>query len=106
MIHIDQEPDYVPKRPLGWSAVIAVVAILGSILATIGLVRGRVLDVLHVTSTSPARIETTPFEERTEAEQMRIDADLHLTTYGWVDRRAGLIHVPLSVAIDSYLERR
>ena len=104
MIDIDQEPDQFPRRPLSGSALVVFLAIIGCVIATIALERGHIIDVLHITTTPPARIDRTPDEDPTEAEQMREDADLRLTTYGWVDRKAGLIHVPLSIAIDRYLE--
>lgn len=103
MINIDQESDYVPKRPLRWSAIIVVVAIIGSAFATVGLQCGHVREVVEIHSARPARIETIPFEDKTEAERDQLDAVVHFNTYGWVDRKTGTIHVPLEVAIEQYL---
>jgi hypothetical protein len=103
MTRIDQEPDYVPKRPIDASAAIAVAAIIISIVTTIALMHGRVSDTLHITTQSPQRVETDSFLRMTRAERLRAETDQHLRSYGWVDRSQGTIFVPLDVAIESYL---
>jgi hypothetical protein len=48
------------------------------------------------------RIEEHP---ATELEQLRRSEDSTLTTYGWVDRKAGTVRIPIDRAIELQLER-
>jgi len=48
------------------------------------------------------RIEEHP---ATELEQLRQDEDHTLTTYGWVDRNAGKVRIPIDRAMELQLER-
>lgn len=105
MIEIDQEHDRVPLKPIRWSAVLVTAAIALSIVATIVLAYRR-LRSEPVAERRPTQIETTLFHEPSEAEQLRFQAEIQLDTYGWVDRARGVIHVPLDVAIDHYLEEK
>jgi len=103
MIDIDQEPDYVPKRLVRRSSAIVIVGIIVSVIATIVVAGGQLVGALRIVSKPPARIEMTPFALPTEGELLRTRAELHLHSYGWVDRATGTIHVPLDVAIEHYL---
>ena len=47
-------------------------------------------------------IQTVPSEELT---QVRAETNRTLTEYGWVDRDAGVVHLPIERAIDLVLER-
>ena len=105
MIEIDQEPDRVPLRPVRWSAVLVAAAIVVSIVATLVLAHRRLTEPA-IADRRPAQIDSTLFLAPTEAEQLRFQADLRIDTYGWADRTRGLIHVPLDVAIDHYLEAK
>ncbi len=106
MIHIDQDPDQVPERPLRVSTFVIALAIVISVIATIVLIPGPVTDTLHVETTRPTRSEADPFVFETPAERLRANAERHLDSYGWVDRATGTIHVPLDVAIEHYLGGR
>lgn len=103
MIHIDQESDYVPKQLISRSAAAVTVTIIISVVATIALAGGRVVETIHVATAPPDRVEMMPFEAPTEAELLRARAEQHLQRYGWVDPQTGIAHVPLDVAIDYYL---
>ncbi|MDX2093326.1 MAG: hypothetical protein SFX73_36115 [Kofleriaceae bacterium] len=105
MIEIDQESDRVPVRPIRWSAILVTATIAVSIVATLALARRRLMEP-PVEDRRPAQIDSSLFVEPTEAEQLRFQADLRLDSYGWADRARGLIHVPLDVAIDHYLETK
>jgi hypothetical protein len=105
MIEIDQEQDRVPLKPVRWSGVIVTAAIALSVVATIVLAF-RQLRSEPIAERRPTQIESTLFDEPTEAEQLRFQAELQLDIYGWVDRSRGLIHVPLDVAIDHYLQEK
>jgi hypothetical protein len=103
MIHIEQEPDHVPPRPLRWSLLIAIIALVASVAATLVLGAGRRGDVSRVERERPTRLASDPYQRTTEAERREVRARLRLDTYGWVDRAAGVIRVPLEVAIEDYL---
>ena len=47
-------------------------------------------------------IQTVPSAELT---QVRTETNRTLTEYGWVDRDAGVVHLPIERAIDLMLER-
>jgi hypothetical protein len=48
------------------------------------------------------RIEDHP---SSELEQLRQSEDQTLTTYGWVDRKAGTVRIPIGRAMELQLER-
>ncbi|HEY1754945.1 MAG TPA: hypothetical protein VGG72_06085 [Bryobacteraceae bacterium] len=50
----------------------------------------------------PPRIEVNP---STELEQLRQQEDQTLSTYGWIDRKAGRVRIPIDRAIDLQLQR-
>lgn len=49
------------------------------------------------------RIEEHP---ATEFQQLRQQEDSVLTTYGWADKKAGIVRIPVDRAIDLALERK
>lgn len=104
MIHIEQEPDRVPAKPLAWSAGTIIVAIIASLGGTAWLIQGAITDALRVDEAHPDRIESTMFTTPAPAEALAGEAHAKLTTYGWVDRSRNTIRVPLDVAIEHYLE--
>ena len=50
----------------------------------------------------PPRIEDHP---SSEFEELRRQEDQALSTYGWVDRKAGKVRIPIDRAIDLQLQR-
>jgi len=58
-----------------------------------------------------ARLKRTPPEPRLEPDPLALRAKLHaeeeavLTTYGWVDRRAGTVRIPIDRAMKLLVER-
>ncbi|MBI5543522.1 MAG: hypothetical protein HY901_06505 [Deltaproteobacteria bacterium] len=46
------------------------------------------------------------FDQLPGGQALREQAEHQLRTYGWVDRKKELVHVPIGVAIDRYLEAR
>jgi hypothetical protein len=103
-----QEPDGVPHRPVLW--------VLAGVLVSVALC-AAVAWVLAGTRPGPRRsgagvqpdvnaIETSPFGACAQGVEDRERAETWLQSYGWVDRRAGLVHIPIERAIDIYLERR
>jgi hypothetical protein len=106
-----QEPDTVPGRAILAAVAAALVAIaLGTAIAW-GLVDcggARPLAVRPVNRVPPevSAMETTQFGERAQGLEDRRAASAWLSTYGWIDRQAGVVHIPIETAIDLYLRRR
>ena len=107
-----QEPDVVSSR-----AVLAVLA--GTLCATaIGIAVAWLLagDAPGGGASEPGEppghpsevsaMETTPFAVRAQGLEDRARATGWLESYGWIDRRAGLVHIPIERAIDLYIQRR
>ena len=103
MIEIEQEPDRVPARPIRASVIIIAVAIAASIGAVVLLVPD-LGEVAHPDVDPPERIDTQVFPLETPAEHARFDADVRLHAYGWADRAHGLVHIPLDVAAEIYVQ--
>jgi hypothetical protein len=40
-----------------------------------------------------------------ELQQLRVDEDRTLTTYGWVDKKAGRVRIPIDRAVELQLQR-
>jgi hypothetical protein len=43
------------------------------------------------------RLQNTPFDE---LRRMRVEEDATLTSYGWVDRKAGIVRIPIEQALE------
>lgn len=50
-------------------------------------------------------METEPFAVRAQGIEEHRQSERVLESYGWVDREAGIVHIPIERAIDLYLER-
>ena len=94
-----------------WLAV-GVVAVT---LAMLGLFRmlerkDRAADIL-LSPAVAANLARTPPEPRLEpfplalGQRLRAEEDATLTTYGWVDRKAGVARIPIDRAIEILAER-
>ncbi|HKE16793.1 MAG TPA: hypothetical protein VKB80_18090 [Kofleriaceae bacterium] len=111
MIGWRQQPDSVPGRALLTVIGATLVAIaLGTAIAW-GLVDcggGRPLAVHPVNRVPPevSAMETTQFGVRAQGLEDRRAASAWLSSYGWVDREHGVVHIPIEAAIDLYLRRR
>jgi hypothetical protein len=59
----------------------------------------------------PVAAEVKPPEPRLESfngealEQVRADENAHLNTYGWIDRKGGIVRIPIDRAVDIYLQK-
>jgi hypothetical protein len=51
-------------------------------------------------------METFTFTARDQGRESRDAAERWLGSYGWVDRDAGVVHIPIERAMELYLERR
>lgn len=101
-------------RNLVWSVVILLV-VVGAISAGVGLLYG------FLNANEAARSAPPPplFEEsqglppgpllqrdpEKDMRQMANEQDAILNSYGWVDKKAGVIHIPIEQAIELTLER-
>src|SRR4051812_28868569 len=61
-------------------------------------------------SQSAAQATTQATTQATESsdealKQLRATEDARLTTYGWLDRENGVVHIPIDRAIDMVLQR-
>ena len=103
---IQQEPDRVPRGLVRVSAVAVAVAIAASVGAVLLLGRGGLGEMGRVDSRPPENLDVELFQLEAPGERMRRLGDDRLGRYGWVDRARGLVHVPLDVAIELYLQER
>lgn len=86
---------------LGGMSVLSVVAAALVLVPSPGaLDRGQPRP--RATFGEPSHIETAPFL-RAPAPSSRAAARARLARYGWVDRSAGVVHVPIERAMDLYL---
>ena len=79
------------------------------LLVAVGLLVGGI----YVTLTSPAKPGAASFQATSTPEassgealrQLRAMEEANLTTYGWADRKNGIVHIPIDRAIDLILQR-
>ena len=100
-----------------WRPVIILVAatfitLLVTYLAMAALIvisRSSLADSSHeLTTQDPALLPPGPLIEQNpnaESDRMLIEAHEQLEGYGWVDRRAGLAHIPIDRAKELLLEQ-
>lgn len=114
MTEIRQQPDRIAGRPVLVSLLVALVAAVGSGIVVLLILlafrgfpserRARTWDAPHREPPEEvSEVESARFGLPTAAERQAADARHRLDSYGWVDREAGLIHVPIDVAIELYL---
>ena len=65
----------------------------------IGIAAG-VLIVVGLVTVGPLKPTTEPTQAATTYEQVRAKEDPILYSYGWVDKNAGIAHIPIQRAID------
>ena len=103
-----QEPDRLPGR---WLAVIAAGAVIFSIVlvgAALLLERQR-SDPAPEWPPPPSSVgamETELFREEATRRELWPRQRARLQSYGWVDRRAEVVHIPLERAMDLWLRSR
>jgi hypothetical protein len=109
MIPIRQEPERIPRGLIRISAIAIAIAIAASVAVTVLLARGSLGEVMRpeaLQAAPRARIDARLFTTEAEAERIWRLADERLRSYGWVDRGRGVVHVPLDLAAELYLEER
>lgn len=109
---VTQEPEGLNPRSVRLGAlVLGVLSVLSVIAAWLMLVptpgaleRGTPRPV--VTFGEPAHIETHLFGGADPISPSTAAALRRLERFGWVDRRTGIVHVPVELAMDLYLSER
>ncbi|NWG14940.1 MAG: hypothetical protein HXY20_15575 [Acidobacteria bacterium] len=101
-------------RTLVWSVVILLV-VVGAISVSIGLLYGFLSADQSARSAPPPPLleeaqglPSGPLLQRDpeqSMQRMRSEEDALLNNYGWVDKEAGVIHIPIERAIELTLER-
>jgi hypothetical protein len=97
----DYEVEDAHPRLIGIVAVIVAVTIIGSLVVVGFLYKSGYIDVA-----GPARQTsfTHSSEYRTsiatEWAGLDRDSDMHLHTYGWIDRTHGVVRIPIDRAMD------
>jgi hypothetical protein len=109
MKHPPQEHDAVQGRGIVAVAIAVIVATVAGVLVAYGLGRWSAED-WPVTSILPlppevSAMETGLFDLEAQGLEMNQRATQHLDSYGWVQEEAGLVRVPIDVAIELVLKR-
>ncbi|HEX3760027.1 MAG TPA: hypothetical protein VHW23_15030 [Kofleriaceae bacterium] len=118
MKHPLQEPDLVPSNAVVAAILGVIVAIVVGCVIAHGIVAWRTAE-LHGDASAPAErlrgvppevvppdvnaMETLPFSVEALGLASHQVAEDWLASYGWVDRGRRTVHVPIDVALDTYL---
>ena len=65
-------------------------------------------DTLHIPRGYPQSVFPSPKleeDERGQLNQIRTNEETELNSYGWVDEKAGVVHIPIERAMDLIAER-
>lgn len=124
-MRVTQEDDRLPGVPILIVAGLVIVIVVGGSLAAFFLgeqrnaelehVRGGVPHVEILPTAVPAvvpgqvpeevnRIEQVLFDDRAPGLEERAFEQERLRTYGWVDREARLVRIPIDRAIELYVQ--
>jgi hypothetical protein len=113
--HPPQEPDLVPGPAIAGIGAGVVMAVIAGVLVAhfLGSCRARQLGTAWL---PPAQLpelpsdvnamETRPFTVEAQGLGDHARDEAWLRSYGWVDRAAGIAHLPIDTAAGLYLERR
>jgi hypothetical protein len=111
-VRIEQQPDEIQAgKALAVTAVALVVTVLGVIVAW----RLEVFELVRVHPRWSERLPPPPetvgptelslFERDAPGFALFARQRAELETFGWVDREAGIAHIPIADAMTLYLER-
>jgi hypothetical protein len=105
-----QEPDRVPGKivvlVLGGAVLIASLAVaVEALILAQAEPRGRLRSALPRETSAIGGIQQRTFERRAVGTELKSAQLRHLTSYGWVDRDRGIVHVPIDRAMDLWIER-
>jgi len=94
-----EEADAQPRVAIGLAAFLAMLVVLGLVAARFFLARGAPGEGTQEAGAFPGGSRYRTSVEVSWAEYER-DSRAHLSGYGWVDRRAGVVHIPIERAIE------
>jgi len=107
--NIEQEPDRVATRRLLWISGLALVVALAGVLAAAQMRNHSGARQTGQAPGSTAEMRPSPLEqgllehvERGLA--LRSEQKKRLEHYGWVDRRAGVVRIPIERALELRLQ--
>jgi hypothetical protein len=114
MSTVSHEPSDIERGPLLLSMAVVVFVIILCLIVAYALTRaerGRV-----AMGTNPAwylnqrsdvsQVELQVFADETDAERASRVGKVKLQSYGWVNRKQGIVHVPVDVAMQLYLAEK
>jgi hypothetical protein len=110
-VNVVQERDRLASRAIGLVAAATIAITLFGVA-----VAGAILKLRASPETRPeaararSRIDEVNGMEmglyaRARASDRRVPAVARLNSYGWVDRNAGVVHIPIEIAFELYLAR-
>lgn len=100
----------VPERGIWWFAgsfilamivLIGIITFIGDRIWQLGGDEAKQMADRPAATAAP-QLETDP---AADLARLRADADRRLASYGWVDRQAGIAHIPIDRAMDLLVER-
>ena len=106
-----QESDTVPVREIAIVGAGVVVVTVLAVLVARGLAGDTPLSAGAIDRAPPpapdvSHMERSLFAAESQGFADHARDDVHLSSYGWIDRERGIVHVPIDVAIEIYLARR
>lgn len=106
----DMSPSALRKLLVGFLAALLVILLVITGL-TYGLLDYVVPPFPYPPNLTPPPNVTLPAEPRFEAvpgkalETIEVRADAQLSSYGWVDQKAGIVHIPIERAMELEVSR-
>jgi hypothetical protein len=113
MIHPPQESDAVPGRWISMVGFGLIIVIVACALTAVGIeacgMRARDRQQAAEGPPIPADInavETRPFSVEAQGLEANQVAEQQLSTFGWIDRDRGVVHVPITVGFQLLLQKQ
>jgi hypothetical protein len=101
--------DQLPSRPIlgvgvGWLVLVALAVLAVRWWEGRSRPSARVEAPARMGEAEIGDVNQRPFALEDEASRLRAEQGARLERYGWVDRNAGIIHVPIERAMEQVLE--
>ena len=105
----EQEPDRVPGAKLAWIGVVSTAIAIAAVLVAVVLTRAETKQaVLYASTPAPeprGTVERTLVAGSARGWEENGAQRRELERFGWVDRDAGVAHIPIDRAMDLWVER-
>jgi len=106
---IEQEPDRVATRRLLLISGVGLVVALACAFAAAQMlhhsqVRAGATTPIPAAEVRPSSLEQSLIEHAERGLELHADQKKRLAQYGWVDRRAGIVKIPIERAMELRLE--